>query len=115
MIIAVSCRGAVYTPPNVEKVTNLFSRIPVDQGYNVSFGNANVAMKNNGSNAVLSLDKKSGELPTKKKKKSLLLSYLSRTYYDLPRVISGGIYRIYLYNFWFSLIFYNRVRNSLKE
>lgn len=60
MIIAVSSRGAVYTPPNVEKVTNMFKRIPVDQGYNVFFGNTNVVTTNNGSNADLSLDKKSG-------------------------------------------------------
>lgn len=60
MIIAVSCRGAVYTPPNVERVADMFSRIPVNQGYDVFFGNANILMTNNGSNADLSLDKISG-------------------------------------------------------
>lgn len=60
MIIVVSSRGAVYTPPNVERVTDQFSRISVNQGYNVFFGGSNIHLMNNGTNADLILDKSSG-------------------------------------------------------
>ncbi|CAI9756271.1 unnamed protein product [Fraxinus pennsylvanica] len=60
MIIEVSARGAVYTPPNVERLTDRFSRVPVNERYNVAFGGSNVHMTNNGTNADLSLDKSSG-------------------------------------------------------
>ncbi|KAJ8569813.1 hypothetical protein K7X08_006390 [Anisodus acutangulus] len=60
MIVVVSCRGPVYTPPEIEKLTDHFSRLSVNQGYNVFYGGANIHMTNNGSSAELILDKSSG-------------------------------------------------------
>lgn len=68
LIVAVFGRGAIYTPPNVEKISDQFKRIPVNQGYNVFFGGSNVHMNNNGSNADLILDKTSGNFCQKKKR-----------------------------------------------
>lgn len=60
MLIVVSSRGPVYTPPNVERVTDQFSRVSVNQGYNVFYGGSNVHLTNNGTSADLILDKSSG-------------------------------------------------------
>ncbi|XP_027098931.2 probable xyloglucan endotransglucosylase/hydrolase protein 33 [Coffea arabica] len=60
MLILVSSRGPVYTPPNVERVTDQFRRISVSQGYNVFYGGSNVHLTNNGTSADLILDKSSG-------------------------------------------------------
>ncbi|KAL2519516.1 putative xyloglucan endotransglucosylase/hydrolase protein 33 [Abeliophyllum distichum] len=60
MIIEVFALGAVYTPPNVERLTDRFSRVPVSERYTVAFGGSNVHMTNNGTNADLSLNKSSG-------------------------------------------------------
>ncbi|KAL3501204.1 hypothetical protein ACH5RR_035653 [Cinchona calisaya] len=60
MILVVSSRGAVYTPPNVERVTDQFSRISVNQGYNVFYGGSNIHLTNNGTSVDLILDKSSG-------------------------------------------------------
>ncbi|KAL2546991.1 putative xyloglucan endotransglucosylase/hydrolase protein 33 [Forsythia ovata] len=59
-IIEVFALGAVYTPPNVERLTDRFSRVPVNERYTVAFGGSNVHMTNNGTNADLSLNKSSG-------------------------------------------------------
>ncbi|KAK6160184.1 hypothetical protein DH2020_003565 [Rehmannia glutinosa] len=59
-IIVVYSRGPVYTPPNVDRLTDRFSRLSVNQSYNVFFGGANVHVTNNGTSADLSLDKSSG-------------------------------------------------------
>ncbi|XP_051148395.1 probable xyloglucan endotransglucosylase/hydrolase protein 33 isoform X2 [Andrographis paniculata] len=56
----VHSRGPIYTPPEVERLTDHFSRIQTNQGYTVSFGAPNVRLTNNGSGADLSLDKTSG-------------------------------------------------------
>ncbi|KAL0421350.1 UNVERIFIED_CONTAM: putative xyloglucan endotransglucosylase/hydrolase protein 33 [Sesamum latifolium] len=60
MIIEVYSRGPVYTPPGVERLTDRFSRVSVDQSYNVFFGGSNVHVTGNGTSADLSLDKSSG-------------------------------------------------------
>ncbi|KAL3835560.1 hypothetical protein ACJIZ3_010296 [Penstemon smallii] len=59
-IIEVHARGPVYTPPDVERLTDHFKRVSIDESYNVSFGGTNVHVTNNGTNADLSLDKFSG-------------------------------------------------------
>ncbi|XP_049364393.1 probable xyloglucan endotransglucosylase/hydrolase protein 33 [Solanum verrucosum] len=60
MIIVVSCRGPVYKPPEIEKLTDHFSRLSVNQSYNVFYGGSNIHMTNNGSSAEIILDKSSG-------------------------------------------------------
>ncbi|CAI9092889.1 OLC1v1028247C1 [Oldenlandia corymbosa var. corymbosa] len=60
LIVVVSGKGAIYTPPDVEKVTDQFSRISVNQGFNVLYGGSNIHQTNNGTNADLILDKTSG-------------------------------------------------------
>lgn len=68
IIVSVSSRGAVYTPPDVERLTDKFTRVPVNQGYNVFFGGHNIHATNNGSSTDLILDKSSGSgLATKNK------------------------------------------------
>ncbi|KAG8383166.1 hypothetical protein BUALT_Bualt05G0156300 [Buddleja alternifolia] len=59
-IIEVYSGGPVYTPPNVERVTDRFTRVSVNQSYSVSFGSSNVRVTNNGTSVDLSLDKSSG-------------------------------------------------------
>ncbi|KAG8366168.1 hypothetical protein BUALT_Bualt17G0048600 [Buddleja alternifolia] len=59
-ILEVYSRGPVYTPPDVERLTDRFSRLSVNQSYNVSFGGSNVHVTNNGTSVDLSLDKSSG-------------------------------------------------------
>ncbi|XP_019227452.1 PREDICTED: probable xyloglucan endotransglucosylase/hydrolase protein 33 [Nicotiana attenuata] len=60
MISVASSLGPMYTPPEVERLTDRFSRLSVSQGYNVFFGGVNVRLTNNGSSADLILDKSSG-------------------------------------------------------
>ncbi|MCE3216399.1 hypothetical protein HAX54_006344 [Datura stramonium] len=60
MIVVVSSLGPIYTPPDIERLTDRFSRLPVNQGYEAFFGGANVRLINNGSSADLILDKSSG-------------------------------------------------------
>lgn len=60
-IIHAYSRGPVYTPPGVERLTESFSRLSVNQSYNVFFGGANVQITGNGTGAKLSLDKSSGD------------------------------------------------------
>ncbi|XP_059308510.1 probable xyloglucan endotransglucosylase/hydrolase protein 33 isoform X2 [Lycium ferocissimum] len=60
VIVVVSSLGPIYTPPDVERLTDRFSRLPVNQKYNAFFGSANVRLTNNGSSADLILDKSSG-------------------------------------------------------
>lgn len=62
MIIVVSCRGPVYKPPEIEKLTDHFSRLSVNQSYNVFYGGSNIHITNNGSSAEIILDKSSGTL-----------------------------------------------------
>ncbi|KAK6160167.1 hypothetical protein DH2020_003548 [Rehmannia glutinosa] len=64
-IIVVYSRGPVYTPPDVDRLTDRFSRLSVNQSYNVFFGGANVHVTNNGTRADLSLDKSSDIFPHK--------------------------------------------------
>ncbi|XP_057774612.1 probable xyloglucan endotransglucosylase/hydrolase protein 33 [Salvia miltiorrhiza] len=58
--VHVYSRGPVYRPPDVERLTDSFTRLSVNQSCNVFFGGANVHVASNGSNAELSLDKSSG-------------------------------------------------------
>ncbi|CAK9182477.1 unnamed protein product [Ilex paraguariensis] len=68
IIVEVSSRGAVYTPPSVELLTGRFNHVSVNQGFSVSYGASHVRWINNGSYADLSLDKASGcGLVSKKK------------------------------------------------
>ncbi|XP_047967760.1 probable xyloglucan endotransglucosylase/hydrolase protein 33 [Salvia hispanica] len=53
-------RGPVYRPPDVERLTDSFIRLTVNQSCNVFFGGVNVHVMSNGANAELSLDKSSG-------------------------------------------------------
>lgn len=62
MIVVVSCRAPVYKPPEIENLTDHFSRLSVNQSYNVFYGGSNVHMINNGSSAEIILDKSSGTL-----------------------------------------------------
>lgn len=72
MIAVASSLGPIYTPPEAERLTDRFSRLSVNQGYNVFFGGANVRLTNNGSNADLILDKSSGRLPHHNMRNALL-------------------------------------------
>lgn len=56
----VYSRGPIYTPPDVERLTDHFSRTLINQSYTVSFGGSNVRVTNNGTSVDLSLDKISG-------------------------------------------------------
>ncbi|KAK2990846.1 hypothetical protein RJ640_016164 [Escallonia rubra] len=56
----VLARGAVYTTPKVERLTDLFSHVSVTQGFSQSFGGSNIHLINNGTNVDLVLDKSSG-------------------------------------------------------
>ncbi|KAJ0455365.1 putative xyloglucan:xyloglucosyl transferase [Helianthus annuus] len=60
LFLEVSSRGAVYRPPNVERLTDRFPRIPFTQGMSTLFGESNVHLKSNGSYADIILDKTSG-------------------------------------------------------
>lgn len=53
-------RGAVYRPPNVERLTDCFSHVSVNQGFSQAFGGSNIRATTNGSTADLILDKSSG-------------------------------------------------------
>ncbi|KAI3452746.1 hypothetical protein Pfo_009409, partial [Paulownia fortunei] len=59
-IVEVYPRGPVYAPPDVEILTDRFSRVSVNKSYDVSFGGSNIHVTNNGTSADLSLDKSSG-------------------------------------------------------
>lgn len=61
-IVEVCSRGPVYTPPDVERLTDRFDRVSVDKSYNVAFGGPNIHVTDNGTSADLSLDKSSGNL-----------------------------------------------------
>ncbi|KAL3654074.1 hypothetical protein CASFOL_003755 [Castilleja foliolosa] len=60
IIIAVQSGGPVYKPPSVERLTDSFSRLSVNQSYYVSYGESNVHMGSSGASADISLDKSSG-------------------------------------------------------
>lgn len=60
VVIIVSARGPIYTPPTVDRLTDRFRPAGVSQGYNVLYGGHNIQLKNNGSSADLVLDKSSG-------------------------------------------------------
>ncbi|CAI0386047.1 unnamed protein product [Linum tenue] len=55
-----SSRNRPYTPPNVRRLTDLFGRLTINQGFNTYYGGQNIKQFNNGSFATLSLDKTSG-------------------------------------------------------
>ncbi|GER32254.1 xyloglucan endotransglucosylase/hydrolase protein [Striga asiatica] len=59
-IILIYSRGPVYTPPAVERLTDSFARLSVNQSYYVSYGGNNVHVTGNGTSVNLSLDKSSG-------------------------------------------------------
>ncbi|GFP80087.1 probable xyloglucan endotransglucosylase/hydrolase protein 33 [Phtheirospermum japonicum] len=59
-IVEVCSRGPVYTPPGVERLTDRFGRVSVNQSYDVSFGGSNIRMTSNGTGANISLDKSTG-------------------------------------------------------
>lgn len=61
-IVAVSSRGAVYTPPNVERLTDRFSHVSVNRGFSQFFGGSNIHLKNNGTYVDILLDKTTGNL-----------------------------------------------------
>ncbi|KVH96067.1 Concanavalin A-like lectin/glucanase superfamily [Cynara cardunculus var. scolymus] len=49
LLSSVSSRGAVYQPPNVERLTDRFPTMPITQGMTTLFGASNIHLKNNGS------------------------------------------------------------------
>ncbi|KAM7484248.1 hypothetical protein LguiA_000257 [Lonicera macranthoides] len=53
-------RSAVYKPPNVERLTDRFGHVSVNQGFSRAFGGSNIRATNNGSTAELILNKSSG-------------------------------------------------------
>eukprot|EP00257_Ricinus_communis_P026848 XP_025014262.1 probable xyloglucan endotransglucosylase/hydrolase protein 33 [Ricinus communis] len=53
-------RHSRYTPPNVTRLTDLFSPVSIGQGFSTFFGGSNIKLLNNGSYATLALDKSSG-------------------------------------------------------
>ena len=60
LLLSVTSRGPVYTPPTVERLTDRFPRIPFTQGMSTLYGASNIVMKSNGSYADISLDKTTG-------------------------------------------------------
>ncbi|KAL5552912.1 hypothetical protein UlMin_040313 [Ulmus minor] len=60
MIILVSAHNKIYTPPSVTRLTDLFPRISIDNGFSKSFGASNIQLTGNGSMATIALDKSSG-------------------------------------------------------
>ncbi|KAL8550485.1 hypothetical protein ACS0TY_009056 [Phlomoides rotata] len=60
MIGDVYSRGPVYTPPDVERLTDRFGRISVNKSYDVLFGGSNIHVMNNGTSVDLNLNKSSG-------------------------------------------------------
>ncbi|KAJ9169581.1 hypothetical protein P3X46_017754 [Hevea brasiliensis] len=46
-----------YTPPNVTRLTDLFSSVSIGQGFSTFFGGSSVKLLNNGSYVYLALDK----------------------------------------------------------
>ncbi|GMP58029.1 hypothetical protein CsSME_00021854 [Camellia sinensis var. sinensis] len=60
MIVVVSSRGAIYTPPSVPHLTDRFNHVPINQGYSEFFGHSNIHLMSNGSIANLILDNSSG-------------------------------------------------------
>ncbi|CAL5338344.1 unnamed protein product [Camellia sinensis] len=59
MIVVVSSRGAIYTPPSVPHLTDRFNHVPINQGYSEFFGHSNIHLMSNGSIANLILDNSS--------------------------------------------------------
>ncbi|KAL7110297.1 hypothetical protein ACP275_05G015900 [Erythranthe tilingii] len=59
-IVNVYSSGPVYTPPDVERLTDRFNQVSVNKSCDVFFGGSNIHVTNNGTNADLSLDKSSG-------------------------------------------------------
>ncbi|KAI3729031.1 hypothetical protein L6452_17677 [Arctium lappa] len=60
LLSSVSSRGAVYRPPNVERLTDRFPRMPITRGMGTLFGASNIHLKSNGSYVDIVLDKTSG-------------------------------------------------------
>lgn len=53
-------RHMQYTPPNVTRLTDLFSPVSITQDFSTFFGGSNIKFLNNGTYANLALDKSSG-------------------------------------------------------
>ncbi|CAN1852836.1 Probable xyloglucan endotransglucosylase/hydrolase protein 33 [Linum perenne] len=92
----VSSRNTPYSPPNVKRLTDLFRRLTIDQGFNTYYGGQHVKQFKNGSFATLSLDKDSGcGLASKNK---YLYGFFSAAI-KLPSGLSPGVvFAFYLSN-----------------
>lgn len=95
-IVAVSSRGAVYTPPNVERLTDRFSHLPVNQGFSLFFGGSNIRLKNNGSSVDILLDKTTGSGLVSKNKYNY--GFFSAAIKLPPGFTSGVVLAFYLSN-----------------
>jgi xyloglucan:xyloglucosyl transferase len=89
-------QGAVYKPPNVERLTDRFSHVSVDQGYYHAFGGSNIRPTNNGSTADLILDKSSGSGLVSKNK--YYYGFFSAAIKLPPGFTSGVVIAFYLSN-----------------
>ncbi|XAR48058.1 Xyloglucan:xyloglucosyl transferase [Bertholletia excelsa] len=99
MITAVSSRtthGAFYTPPSVPRLTDLFNRVKIDQGYSEFFGHSNILWMNNGSNVNLSLNKSSGSGLVSRSK--YYYGFFSAAIKLPPGFTSGVVVAFYLSN-----------------
>ncbi|KAJ8759002.1 hypothetical protein K2173_003240 [Erythroxylum novogranatense] len=60
MSLGVYSHNKYYTPPNVARLTDLFTHVSISERFSTSYGESNVKILSNGSFATLALDKKSG-------------------------------------------------------
>ncbi|KAF9669216.1 hypothetical protein SADUNF_Sadunf14G0084800 [Salix dunnii] len=58
--VSAHSRHSHYTPPNVFRLTDVFSHVSIGREYSTFFGGSNTKLLNNGSEANLALDKSSG-------------------------------------------------------
>lgn len=100
-IIEVCSRGPVYTPPNVERLTDRFGRVTVNKSYDVFFGGSNIQVMNNGTSVDLNLDKSSGKMTQNKWLVLILYEIVSKSYFLLCFVGSGLVSKNkYYYGFF---------------
>ncbi|KAF2292726.1 hypothetical protein GH714_027659 [Hevea brasiliensis] len=77
-----------YTPPNVTRLTDLFSSVSIGQGFSTFFGGSSAKLLNNGSYVYLALDKSTGSgLASKNKYYYGFFSAAIR----LPAGLSSGV------------------------
>ncbi|XP_057948917.1 probable xyloglucan endotransglucosylase/hydrolase protein 33 [Malania oleifera] len=96
LVVDASSGSKRYTPPPVPRLTDRFSRVPVDQGFSEFFGGSHIKLMNNGSYANLILDKISGSGLVSKNKYNY--GFFSAAVKLPPGFTSGVVVAFYMSN-----------------